>query len=344
MRKQRVELSLYERQLIYKMHIQGIGYRAIGKHIKRDHSVIHREVSRNKPPGLLAKAYNCYERARYSDDKAKERRKRPGNTYRLKNIFIRQYVEEKLEAKWTPERISGRLPIDHPGYQICTESIYQWLDTDARDLRKHLPNFGKRKKTRKGRYVYHQKKDSAKRPIEERPKEVQRRERFGDWEGDTVLSKRSSTACVYTLKERLTRAVFFEPLASCTMQETQQKAFRLFNNLPAYARQTLTHDNGPENNFHAHIEKAIPDLKVYFAVPYAAHQRGAVENANGYLRRIFPKGTDFATVSREQLLEASRWHNNLPMKCLKFRTPKEAFFAELAVRNEKPHPEILIYF
>ena len=83
---------------------------------------------------------------------------------------------------------------------------------------------------------------------------------------------------------------------------------------------------------------------MYFAVPYAAHQRGAVENANGYLRRKYPKGTDFSTVSREKLLQASRWHNNLPMKCLGFRTPKEAFLAELAAHNVDPPPEVLVYF
>jgi transposase, IS30 family len=340
-RKQRQELSLQERQLLYKMHLNGLGDRVIGIALGRDHKVIGNEIKRNKPPEYLAKHYDAYERAKYAHDKAKARRKRPGNTDRLKNITIRKYAEEKVKLGWTPEIISGRLPLDRPGNTICAEAIRQWLDKEAPEFRVYLPRYGKRKKTRNGQYAYHRKKGAAKTPIHERPAEANNRERFGDWEGDTVLSKRGTSACVYTLKERSTRFVLFQGLNACTIEQAERKAVQLFAALPEQARLSLTHDNGPENHFHAQLEKTIAEFKVYFAVPYAAHQRGGVENANGYLRRTFPKGTDFSLVAQEQLFAVARSHNNRPMKCLKFQTPAEVFLAELKKHNALPPPEVL---
>jgi IS30 family transposase len=340
-RKQRQELSLDERRLIYKMHLNGLGYRAIGRSLDRDHTVIGNEIKRNRPADYLAKHYDAYERAKYAHEKAKARGKRPGNDYRLKNITIRMYVEEKIKLGWTPEIISGRLPIDKPGQTICAEAIRQWLDKEAPELRVHLPRFGKRKKTRNGQYAYHRKKGEAKTPIHERPAEANNRKRFGDWEGDTVFSKRGTSACVYTLKERTSRFALFQGLNACTIEQAEKKAIQLFAALPPRTRLSLTHDNGPENHFHAEIEKAIAGFKVYFAVPYAAHQRGGVENANGFLRRTFPKGTNFALVTQEQLFAVARSHNNRPMKCLGFKTPTEVFLAELKKHKAQPPPEVL---
>jgi len=49
------------------------------------------------------------------------------------------------------------------------------------------------------------------------------------------------------------------------------------------------------HNFKALEKKAR--LTVYFADPYAAWQRGTIENTNGLLRHYFLKGTDFRAIS-----------------------------------------------
>lgn len=38
---------------------------------------------------------------------------------------------------------------------------------------------------------------------------------------------------------------------------------------------------------------------MYFAHPYASHERGLNENTNGLLRQFIPKGTDLRAVSEE---------------------------------------------
>ncbi len=81
-------------------------------------------------------------------------------------------------------------------------------------------------------------------------------------------------------------------------------------------------DNGKEFAALHAVEKAL-GLSVYFADPYSAWQRGSNENANGLIRRFYPKGTDISKVGNEELAAVVRWINNRPRKCLGYRTPFE---------------------
>ena len=78
------------------------------------------------------------------------------------------------------------------------------------------------------------------------------------------------------------------------------QSITLFRRMPRRLRHTLTVDNGKEFSRFKELE-AKTGLKVYFADPYAAWQRGTNENTNGLLRYYFPKGTDFRTVSEKEV-------------------------------------------
>ena len=45
----------------------------------------------------------------------------------------------------------------------------------------------------------------------------------------------------------------------------------------------------------------ILDCKSYFARSYCSNDKGTTENINGLIRRFFPKGTDFDTITEEQI-------------------------------------------
>ncbi|CAB5161414.1 Putative transposase IS (ACLAME 657) [Olavius algarvensis associated proteobacterium Delta 3] len=76
------------------------------------------------------------------------------------------------------------------------------------------------------------------------------------------------------------------------------------------------------------IEKRT-GLKVFFADPYSAWQRGANENTNKLLRQYFPKGINFKKFSDQDLALKVSMLNHRPRKCLAYQTPHEVFYKEV---------------
>ncbi|WP_141672800.1 IS30 family transposase, partial [Flavobacterium crassostreae] len=60
-----------------------------------------------------------------------------------------------------------------------------------------------------------------------------------------------------------------------------------------------------------------------FAHPYSSWERGTNKNTNGLIRRFLPKGTDFNTITTEELKRIENNLNNRPRKVLGFKTPNE---------------------
>ncbi len=93
--------------------------------------------------------------------------------------------------------------------------------------------------------------------------------------------------------------------------------------LPEQLRRSLTWDRGKELSAHIafKVETGIP---VYFADPQSPWQRGTNENTNGLLRQYFPKGTDLARWSAEEIHAVANALNSRPRKTLGWKTPAEA--------------------
>jgi IS30 family transposase len=52
---------------------------------------------------------------------------------------------------------------------------------------------------------------------------------------------------------------------------------------------------------------------------------------NGFIRRFFPKKTDFTTITDEEIQFVEDWINNRPMEVLNFDSPNQAFANELSL-------------
>ena len=245
---------------------------------------------------------------------------------RLKNDWLRGYVVEKMHLGWSPERISGRLGREYPGRwerNISPEAIYRYIYSRQAPpgLRECLVRRRRARGLRDGR-GRKKLKILDRTPISARPAEVEGRLVFGHWEGDTVVS-RAHKGGLHTELERMSRYLCVARVADLKASSTLKAQEQIFAPLPASARKTVTLDNGGENAAHASLWKM--GIATYFADTYAAWQRGSNENANGLLRRFFPKGTDFGLLSQAEINQVVERINNLPRKCLKWASAAEEF-------------------
>jgi IS30 family transposase len=323
------QLTQSEREYIASLLSEGCSLGNIAKAIGRNKSTISRELARNSPP----------ERRRYTPCRAHARaceRKTEANTHeRLKNDFIRQYVKDGLEKGWSPEQISGRIQIDHPGTFINHEAIYQYIYHPRNPNRLEMINLLRRAhKKRKNKGIGRKERKTKipnRIPIDARPKSVENRRRYGHWEGDSLISRKSKAA-LNTLTERKSRLVLISKLPRKGAAETNTAIIKRLKTLPAHGRQTLTLDNGTENAKHEQLSATL-GIKCYFAHPYASWERGTNENINGLIRWYLPKGTNFSKITPEHIALIEYLLNSRPRKCLGYKTPLEVAASNVVLRD-----------
>jgi IS30 family transposase len=319
-------LSLAERDRITELKLDGMSLRAIAKELGRSPSTLSRELKRNSTD-----SYKVYLSHR-AHERAVTRKKESGKRPRLKDKRIVSYVRKKLALDWSPEIIANKINEDIQGAGISHEAIYQYIYHPKTQGREELIASlvrGHRKRKQKG---IGRKERKTKIPnrisINERPGSVGNRSRYGHWEGDSLIS-RKSLAALNSLVERKSRLLLLTRLDRKTAQQTTDAVVRRLQKLPERARRTLTLDNGTENSGHEKITEAI-GTQCYFADPYASWQRGANEQVNGMVRRYFPKGMDFSKITDEQVAWVESRINNRPRKCLGYKTPAEVAAVALA--------------
>ena len=245
----------------------------------------------------------------------------------------RAYVDEKLRERWSPEQISGRLKREYAGddsMRVCHETIYQFIMSQGLLGIDYSPFL--RQGHRRHTYGYRGKKKYKRirnpKRIDERPAIVETRDRFGDWESDTVRGPQRQQVGLGTHVERKTRFMVIALLQNRSASTYNKAMIAAFAELPTGCIITCTVDNGMEFSRFSELERAL-SVDVYFANPYHSWERGVNENSNGLLRQYFPKGVDFSGVHPREVQEAATQLNNRPRKCLNYRTPAEAFKEEL---------------
>lgn len=313
-------LSLKERFCIHQLYYRKYTLRAIAKLIDRPPSTVSREIKRNKD----SKGVYWDE---YAHKRAQERSSIARTQKRFSHRPLLDVVMKGIGNKLSPEIISNRLKREYRSekMRVSHEAIYQWLYLEARQGGHHYKNLVRHHKKRK------KQRRSGKRSIikervsiHDRPKIVEDKKRFGDWESDSVLGARGQGALA-THVERKSKFLVAAKLKDRTSGEYMNATIEAFKSINPLHIKTFTADNGSEFAFFKRLEKAT-NSRVFFADPYSSWQRGLNENTNGLLRRYFPKGCNFHEISDTLLQEVVDKLNHRPRKCLNYRTAYEVFF------------------
>jgi IS30 family transposase len=312
--KKSPKITNVERSEIDILHTKGYSARAIARALGRSPNTIASELKRNS-----------YKDGRYVASRAKHKAyvRRKYAKYQGKKIQeddeLRSFIIHKLSEHWNPDEIAGYLNDNpHLNMYVSKTAIYQWLRSAWGQ--QYCPllyckryNRRPRKKNKTSRVMI-----PDRISIADRPAAVLSRTEVGHCEYDSVVSsKRSGStfalAVVTERSSRLVRAALVPNLKPVGYAET------IVSLTSGLELRTLTTDNGIENKRHKTITRKT-GAPVFFTDPYSSWQKGGVENANKMLRRYFPKGTDFATVSQTDVDEALTRINNKPRKILGYKS------------------------
>jgi len=318
-------LQAWEREEISVGLALGLPLRQIAARLApgRSASTVSREVRRNSVRGRY--------RAHLAQRSAEERARRPKAARLAVNGELREWVQRKLEKRWSPEQVSAALKAafpDRPEMRVSAETIYQSLYVQGRGaLRRDLAV-----RLRTGRALRRPRRPAGsegrgKIPgmvmISERPAEAADRAVPGHWEGDLVIGRAGKSA-IGTLVERSTRFVLLLPLPGGHGADQVAEAMsEAVAGLPAALRRSVAWDQGKEMAAHARVTMAT-GMPVYFCDPHSPWQRGSNENTNGLLRQYFPKGTDLSVHSPQHLQAVADELNGRPRKTLGWAAPAGA--------------------
>ena len=307
-------LSTSPRGRIQTLHELGYSNRRIALLVGRHRSCIDRELKRN----TLTATYQ----AEIAQQSYRKRRlkSRPKGKH---SEELAEIIEEKLRETWSPEQIANTITKG----LVSFKTIYTWLykgKLSQGDM-SVLRHKGKRRKPaeKRGKFIVGE-------SISNRPKEVEDRKSFGHWELDTIVSSRGkSKGCLATFLERKRRLYTAIKMVDRTSNSMKKAITQIYRALPPASFKTGTTDRGKEFACYNAVKEDL-DLTLYFADPYCSWQRGSNENSNGLLREFYPKKTDFALISEEELTQNLYLINNRPRKCLGWKSPIQVFLHEVA--------------
>jgi IS30 family transposase len=255
-------------------------------------------------------------------------------------------ADRRWAKSWSPEQIANRLVVDFPddvSMRISHEAIYQALYVQGRGaLCRELSaclRTGRALRVPRARTKARGKKFvTPEVMISERPAEAADRAVPGHWEGDLIIGLDRSA--IGTLVERTTRFTMLlrlppmdghgagprvkngPALAGHGAEAVRDAIAEQIMTLPEQLRRSLTWDQGSELSQHAQL-RIDTGVAIYFCDPHSPWQRGTNENTNGLLRQYFPKGTDLARHSRDELDAVALALNTRPRKTLGWKTPAE---------------------
>lgn len=158
---------------------------------------------------------------------------------------------------------------------------------------------------------------------------------------DTVIGTQTSSKVLLTLIIVETNFMFIRLLDKKNI-ESVNKQFDIFKNklgIKLYAKlfETVLTDNGSEFYDPLHIEidynTGEKIANVFYCKPYSSWQKGCIEKNHEFIRKVFPKGTNFDNFNDNIIFKLESNINNIPRKKFKGKSPYQL--------TNKLYPELI---
>lgn len=339
--KHKGHLDWSDRLQIEKMLRQGYSKPQIARYLGVHHSTIYEECRRGAVE-LVDSELRTY--TTYSPEVARDYHARA-----VKNMEKGLKIgKDHALARWLVETISsgvspaaacsmlGKTPETTFSCTLCRQTVYKYIENGELWplTNKRLRFKGSRKNRKKKVAVDPAARAPQGTSIERRPKEVGKRERYGDWEMDSVESCEAGSGCLLVMTERKSRQ---EIIIKMPAQTSANVVAALDGLERSYGSETfrrvfrsITVDNGSEfadcigmetSALHPRTRRT----KLYYCHPRCPGERGSNEKQNQMIRWHFPKGTDFSKVSEEEVRYVQDWLNGYPRRLLGWRCSADLF-------------------
>ena len=314
--KQLTDVQRYQIEAYLKA---GMSRQFIANELVISRTTLYRELKRN---ASKTGKYTAVRVQRLADER-KERYGRGRKFTKEKQKIIDAYLTKE---QWSPKHILGYCN-DHNISMVSHERIYQYIrkyKASGGVLYKELRHQLKHRKRAVGKFISIKNRTS----IDDRPEVIDNKERFGDWEIDTIIGKDNKVAIV-TIVERTTNFFMMRKLSKGKDAKALSK--EVVDMLLPYKDSVLsiTSDNGTEFAEHKFIAKKL-QADFYFANPYHSWERGISEYTNKLIRQYILKKSIFAPFTNKQITDIQHKTNRRPREKLNFKRPKNLFYKLVA--------------
>ena len=239
-------------------------------------------------------------------------------TNQMAFLFRRHVVDEKL----SPYDALCRMKEEMPGRRIpCLSTWYRHINAGDVGVRHGETPYHPSRKP-KGPKPHPAMTVPGRLTLDDRPAGAKRRSRFGHYEMDTVVSSTNGTGGLLVLVDRRSRRYVIEKLEHVTQDDVVAALRRMIARKALGRVRSVTTDNGCEFLDPGKI-KAVVGCNVYYTRAYASWEKGSVENCNRFVRRWYPKGTDFGKCTRTDMHRLERVINSIHRRLLGGRTAYE---------------------
>ncbi len=319
----------------------GISPRKMAEELHVHISTIYREFKRGQYEHLNS---DYTTETRYSPEISEEKKqanlRAKGAGLKIGNDHAyARYIEYKISAeKYSPGAVLGEIKRKQIIFDttISKTTLYRYIDQGVflTITNRDLPV---KRNEKKGYRKVRQKRAPRGTSIEKRPPEIAARDSFGHWEMDCVEGKKKTKNTLLVLTERKTRREIIRIMPDQTAEsvvralDSIEREFGIKKFRKIFL--SITVDNGSEFSDCTGIERSYRGktqrTKVYYCHPYSSYERGSNENQNKMVRRHYPKGTSFESVTPADIARLEKWINNYPRQIFDFYSSEDLFKAHL---------------